>query len=292
MAFVDLHAHSTASDGSDTPGALMQRAASAGLEAIALTDHDTVAGVAEARPAADDAGVELVPGIEISARMPGWGDPGELHILGLLIDETSPSLLRMNDLLLDARARRNEVLLARLAELHMPVSRDELEAISDGVISRAHIAERMVANGYVATTRQAFDRHIGPGGDAWFDKARLTPSQAFETIHQAGGLAILAHPVHNATEPIQQLETLIGRLADVGLDGLEAFHPDQDPAWVRRVQQWAGRFGLCITGGSDFHGPQRMGRPLNSQRVDAVFLDELKQRLAQRRSLNASSQVC
>ncbi len=281
MPLIDLHTHSTASDGSDSPSTLMDRAARAGLAAIALTDHDTVGGLAEARQAAGPLGVELVPGIEISTRLPGRS--AELHVLGYFIDPDSDALRRMNELLLSVRAERNGKIISRLAEIGKPVQQEALESISDGVIGRPHFAQLMIRQGYVRTLNEAFTDYLGPGGQAYFDKARLSFAQAFETIHGAGGLAVMAHPVHLMLDSDMELEVLIGRLVDAGLDGIEAFHPDHSPRWARKVQLMAKRFGLCVTGGSDFHGLDRVARPLNCQRVDASFLDALKQRLADRR---------
>lgn len=279
MALVDLHTHSTASDGTETPTRLLERAADLGLAAVAITDHDTVGGLDEAADAAERVGVELVCGIEISAVHPRPGE-GEMHVLGLFIDPHSESLRRMNEMLIAAREERNEKMLARLDEIGTPIDRGELASISHGLVSRAHMAELLVKHGHASSIRQAFDRLIGPGGAAWFDKARLTYTQAFATIHDAGGLTALAHPVHYEGSHPSQLATMVGRMADAGLDALEAFHPDQTPAQSHRIRKLADRFGLCVTGGSDFHGPQRMNRPLNSQRVDETYLAKLKERLA------------
>jgi hypothetical protein len=276
MPFVDLHAHTTASDGENAPADLVRRAAEVGLAALAVTDHDTVAGVDEAMSEADRIGIELIPGVEISVLWPGRED--EFHVLGLLIDHHSDAITRMNRLLQEARSQRNDKLIAKLDELGVPVGREELEAVSDGIISRAHFAELMVRHRYVRSYEQAFEKYIGPGGLAYYHKGRLTLAQAIETIHDAGGVAVLAHPVHYPVDHPAEMETLVGRMVDAGLDGIEAFHPDHSPDWVRRVQTLADRFDLCITGGSDYHGPKRVGRHLNCQRVDVGFLDRLKQR--------------
>ncbi len=280
MNLVDLHTHSTASDGSDSPERLVARAAEKKLSAVALTDHDTVAGLAPAGEAAGRLGVELVRGIEISAKPVGRA--ADMHVLGYFIDPASAALGRLNEWLLAARAERNEKLLRRLAELTVPVERAELEAISDGVITRAHFAEVMLRRRYVASPDDAFRKYLGVEGAAYIDKGRPNFGLALDTIHGAGGLAVLAHPVHLRMESDVELEVLVGRLTDSGLDGIEAFHPDHSPAWARKVQLLARRFGLCVTGGSDYHGLDRVARPLGCQRVDGSFLEGLKERLAAR----------
>lgn len=276
MPLVDLHTHSTASDGTNSPAELISRAVDRKLRAVALTDHDTIAGLAEAGQAAGRSGVEFVPGIEISTALPGR--PGELHVLGYFIDPRSTALDQMNRLLLEGRDARNERLIARLAELGKPVTRAELEQVAGGVITRAHFAELMVRHRHVANAQEAFSKYLGVGGQAYFDKARLTFGQAFDVIHGAGGLVAIAHPVHLKIESDMELEVLVGRLVDCGADAIEAFHPDHSPAWVRKVQRLAKRFDLCITGGSDYHGMDRIARPLGSQRVDDSFLDKLRDR--------------
>ncbi|MDD4889197.1 MAG: PHP domain-containing protein [Phycisphaerae bacterium] len=278
MSLIDLHTHSTASDGVDCPAALVARAAERKLRAIALTDHDTVAGLAEAQGEADRIGVEFVPGIEISAALPGR--PGELHVLGYFIDPMSNALGRMNEMLLAVRAERNEKLIARLAELKMPITMEELRSVAGSVITRAHFAELMLRHRYAHSVKEVFDKYLGQGGSAYFDKAMLTFRQAFDVIHGAGGLVAIAHPVHMQVESDVELEVLIGRFVDCGLDAIEAFHPDHSPAWVRKVQRLAKRFDLCITGGSDYHGMGRIARPLGGQHVAEMFLDQLKDRLA------------
>lgn len=278
---IDLHTHSTASDGTDSPAQLLARAAQRKLSAIALTDHDTVAGLAAANEAAAGSHVELINGIEISTALPGRS--AELHVLGYFINPDSPALERLNELLLGIRHERNRRLLVRLDELGVPVPMAELAEISTGVITRAHICDIMIRRKYVASVKEAFDRYLGINGLAYVEKGKLSFPQAFDVIHSAGGLVAIAHPVHLRVESDVELEILIGRLVDSGADAIEAFHPDHSPAWVRKVQRLAKRFNLCITGGSDYHGMERIARPLGSQRVAAVYLDKLKERLAKRR---------
>jgi predicted metal-dependent phosphoesterase TrpH len=276
LSLVDLHTHSTASDGTDSPTELVTRARDVRLSAVALTDHDTVAGLAEAQAAGVRLGIEVVPGIEIAAALPGR--QAELHILGYFIDPASPALERFKGLLVAIRHERNEKLLARLAELGVPIDRKELAEIAPGIVTRAHIADLMVRHGTVANNKEAFSRFLGLGGLAYTEKGKMSFAQAFDVIHDAGGLVAIAHPVHLKAESDIELEILVGRLVDCGADAIEAFHSDHSPATVRKVQRLALRFDLCVTGGSDYHGMHRTARPLGSQRVDSSFLDRLKDR--------------
>ncbi|HVT83412.1 MAG TPA: PHP domain-containing protein, partial [Phycisphaerae bacterium] len=199
--FVDLHTHSTASDGTMSPTELMRAAKNAGLSAIALTDHDTGNGLKEAAAEAHKLGLRFVPGIEISADFPA---PGQLHILGHFIDPDSAGLRKISEILLAARNERNPKIVARLQELGCTITMEQVEAIArEGVaagkavvIGRPHIAEAMFRTGCVASVRQAFDVYLGTTGAAYFPKERLTPRQAIECIHEAGGLATIAHAVH------------------------------------------------------------------------------------------------
>ena len=287
MSLVDLHTHSTASDGTDSPTELVTRARDVKLSAVALTDHDTVAGLAEATAAGARLGVEVIPGIEIAAALPGR--QAELHILGYFLDPASVALERFNQLLMGIRHERNEKLLARLAELGVPIDRKELAELAPGIVTRAHFADLMVRHGQVANNREAFTRFLGLGGLAYTEKGRLSFPQAFDVIHGAGGLVAIAHPVHLRADSDVELEILVGRLVDCGADAIEAFHSDHSPTMVRKVQRLAKRFDLCVTGGSDYHGMKRTARPLGSQRVDSSFLDQLKERWNARRAKAAGT---
>jgi len=257
--FVDLHTHSTASDGRDAPADLIALADHAELAAVALTDHDTTAGLAEARLAAEGFPELLfVPGIELSARSAA----GALHILGLGIDENSSALGALTADLLDARNQRNPKIIAKLQQLGLRIEMsDVLAMISDTpdsvdrrVVSRVHIAEALGRKGYVHSNAEAFKRYLGDNGKAFVDKERLTPSEVITAIHAAGGLAILAHPVHLHYDNFSQLSVLIRRLVDAGLDGLEVVHSDHSDFQARTYLQLARRLGLSVTGGSDYHG--------------------------------------
>ena len=284
-SFVDLHTHSNASDGRSTPTEVIALADRIGLAAVALTDHDTTAGLAEARTAAESFGdLNFVPGIELSAMF----SSGSLHILGLGIDEKAPELSALTRNLIEARNQRNPKIIARLRELGMDVEFSDVLAVmsdsptstGDRVVGRMHIAEALRRKGYVHSTAEAFKRYLGDTGSAFVDKERLAPREVIEPIHRAGGLAILAHPVHLDYGNSAQLTLMIRRLVDAGIDGLEVVHPDHSPLQSRTCLQLARRLGLVATGGSDYHGQAkphvRLGRP----RLPLNLLgDKLKQRL-------------
>jgi predicted metal-dependent phosphoesterase TrpH len=290
--FVDLHTHSTASDGSMAPSALMRAAAGAGLAVIALTDHDTWNGIAEARAAAGEEGVRLVAGIEISA---DWPAPGEMHILGHFVDDQSEALGEMSRILLEARGIRNPKIVARLNELGCGVTMEQVEAIAHRgvpadqpvVVGRPHIAEALVESKCVANMKQAFDVYLGTTGAAYFPKERLTPRQAIECIHKTGGLATLAHPIRLRTENPAHLQTVLNHLAEAGMDGLECWHSDHDEKWVELCLELAKRYALIPTGGSDFHGSKkldiRLGQGRGNVRVPYEVFERLEARWKQKR---------
>jgi predicted metal-dependent phosphoesterase TrpH len=290
--FVDLHTHSTASDGTMSPAALMRAAKGAGLAGIALTDHDTGNGLKEAAAEAAKLGLRFVPGIEISADYP---TPGTLHILGHFIDPESDGLAKMSRILLAGRNARNPQIVARLNELGCKITMEQVEAIAKSkvppgtpvVIGRPHIAQALVDAQCVASIRQAFDVYLGTTGSAYFPKERLTPRQAIECIHEAGGLATVAHPVQLRCDNFAHLQTIINHLAEAGLDGIEVWHCDHDEKTAEAMLGLATRYNLIPTGGSDFHGSPKpdvvLGRGRQNVRVPVEVLDRLEARWKQRR---------
>jgi predicted metal-dependent phosphoesterase TrpH len=291
MSFVDLHCHSTASDGTLPPAQVVRLAGESGLSALALTDHDTVGGIAEAQAQALRIGLDFLAGIEISAEYP---QPGTLHILGYGIDPLSPQLNEMMRTLLEGRDNRNPRIVEKLRSLGVAITMAEVEqearAGSDELkhkpIGRPHIAAILLRKGYVTSIKQAFDKYLAPGGLAYFDKERLTPRQAIERIGQAGGVAVLAHPVQLRAENDAQLERTVKDLVDLGLEGIEVIHSDHDEAMVEKCSHLADRFGLLKTGGSDFHGSNKkdiqLGRAAG-RRIPRDFFDALRLRLNQTR---------
>jgi 3',5'-nucleoside bisphosphate phosphatase len=248
----DLHVHSSASDGTDPPAEVMRRAAQAGLDVVALTDHDTVAGHAEARRALAGPLISLtmLPGMELSCKLGGRS----LHLLAYLFDADHPDLAAELRRIRDDRVLRAQAMVSRLAELGVDITWDQVAAIAGpAVVGRPHIARAMVAAGAIASPREAFTRDwIGDGGWAYVGRYALDPIHAIALVRAAGGVAVLAHP--RAGQEYRVSDKEIGRLAAVGLAGVEVFHPDQTDAERAGLLALAHDLGLVATGGSDDHG--------------------------------------
>jgi predicted metal-dependent phosphoesterase TrpH len=248
MMRADLHVHSSASDGTDPPAEVMRRAARAGLDVVALTDHDTVAGHAEARAAAGP--VTLLPGMELSCRLDGRS----LHLLAYLFDPDQPGLAAELARIRDDRVLRARAMVDKLADLGVDISWEQVAAIAgQAVVGRPHIARAMAASGAIAAPREAFTRDwIADGGRAYVGRYALDPARAIGLVRAAGGVAVLAHP--RAGRDTWVSDEQITRLAAAGLAGLEVFHPDQSAAERARLLALAHDLGLVATGGSDDHG--------------------------------------
>jgi hypothetical protein len=292
--FVDLHTHSTASDGAIAPRELVRLADAKRLAAVALTDHDTTAGLAEAAEEAKaHPDLRFVPGIEVSARYA----PGTMHILGLGIDPAARSLRALIESLLAARDERNPRIVERLQALGYPIDMDDVLAAASGMgilpmrrggilpphmahegratqgqdalatrtIGRVHIAEALRRKGCVKSIREAFDRLLGNNGPAYVDKDRLLPADVVRAIADSGGAAVLAHPPQLLYENRAQLERVVKNLRSAGLAAIEAYHSDHMLDQTRQYIDLARRLGLAVTGGSDFHGAAKpdakLGRP-------------------------------
>lgn len=281
MTYVDLHAHSTASDGTTPPGDLAQLAVEAGLSAFALTDHDTIAGLPDAAAAANAAGVDFLPGIEVSCEIPR---PGTMHILGYGVDVESDVLRDMSAQLIAARDDRNPRIIRRLNELGVDITIEEAERqAGGGVVGRPHIAALLVEKGHVPTIKAAFDRYLGQGGAAYFDKERLPYAKAFELIRAAGGLPVLAHPVQLRLTDDATLVALVAKLKDAGLAGIEVIHSDHERTDVEKFIALAEQYNLLKTGGSDFHGTNKKDIHLGTargRRIPREYLDALLEQLA------------
>lgn len=250
---IDLHTHSTASDGTDTPAELVRNAGAAGLDVVALTDHDTVSGH-EAAVRALPPGLTLVTGAELSCRLDGVS----LHMLAYLFDPTEPELARERELVRDDRVPRARGMVGKLRELGVPVTWERVAEIAgDGSVGRPHIATAMVEAGAVATVSDAFtEEWIADGGRAHAEKHELDPFDALRLIKGAGGVAVFAHPLavkRGRCVP----ESAIANLAAAGLDGIEADHMDHDPATRARLHGLAADLGLLATGSSDYHGSRK-----------------------------------
>ena len=271
--YVDLHAHSTASDGSRSPTAVVAAAKAAGLIAIALTDHDTMDGVAEALAAADEIGIRVVPGVELSAT----DDAREVHLLGLHIQRQSA----IEDSLRDFRGRRHEraeQMVAKLNVLGVPVSFDDVLArAGDAAIGRPHVARVLIEGGWARDSRDAFDRYLGAGRPAYVAKHRLSVGDAIALVHAGGGLAVLAHPGPEGRRD------LIERFVALGLDGLEVRHPGHNAEDIKRLGALAEFFRLVPSGGSDWHGAIDGPRVLGVMHVPASWLGQQDARVEARR---------
>ncbi len=280
---VDLHLHTTASDGLLTPRALVQAAAASGLRTIAITDHDTTDGVAEATAAAAELGsLTVIPGVELSTAP----DPVECHMLGYFVDITAPGLVsRLRELRL-GRTDRGRAMVERLATLGLPLRWERVEQLAGGSVGRPHIARAMVEQGYVETVAAAFDQYIGSGRPAYVDRPTLTPTESVELIHGAGGVAVVAHPF---SPVLPGLDAFLRRLAAVGLDGLEVYYGDYTPERVAQLRQVARRHGLVATGGSDFHGQEVLPQyVLGGTSVPASVVAALREARVRRHGASAS----
>jgi predicted metal-dependent phosphoesterase TrpH len=247
---IDLHVHSTYSDGSFTPKELAQKARAAGLAAIALTDHDTVKGVPAFLAACRQEGVRGIAGVEISADF----NPGTMHMLGYLIDPASEQLEKALIALRTGRQERNQEILRKLKALGFKLDWNEVAAFAgEDVVGRAHFAQALVAKGYVATKDQAFDRYLAKGKAAYADRYRLTPEDSIRLIREAGGAAVLAHPFSLKLSRAA-LSRHLTELKRHGLAGVEAVYSEYTPEQQKRYGKLARDHGLVVTGGTDFHG--------------------------------------
>jgi predicted metal-dependent phosphoesterase TrpH len=266
---IDLHLHSTASDGTNAPEVVVLAARDAGLQALALTDHDTVEGIAAAREAAERLGMELVPGVELSA----YEASEEIHVLGLhlaLLEEMRDALAIFRL----ARRERAEGIVRLLNGLGVRITFEDVLAVArDAAIGRPHIARAMVENGWAMDLRDAFDRYLGAGRPAYLDKRRITIPEAIELIHRCGGIAVLAHPSHDATHD------RIERLAAMGLDGIEVIHPSLSGDDRARLLSLTKHLNLVPSGGSDSHGSADGVRVVGAMKVPGEWLEIQRHRV-------------
>lgn len=283
MDIIDLHTHSTASDGSLTPTQLVEAAWRAGLKAVAITDHDTVEGVAEALTAGQALGQVVVPGVEISLQgYEAQGMPASMHLLGLFLDPGQPDLAAGLERLQRARAERNPQIVAKFNALGIPLTLEEVKAFAGGeLIGRPHFAQALLARKLVANRGEAFARYLAAGKAAYVPKWRFPPAEGIALLKQAGAVTVLAHPGLFKLG-LAGLEALLLRLIDDGLDGVEAYYSEHDPAFTRAVLGLAARLRLVVSGGSDFHGDPKpdiaLGLGRGNLRVPASLLAGLKDR--------------
>ena len=275
---IDLHLHSTYSDGSFTPEQLAREAKKAGLTAAALTDHDSIGGVPPFLKACEKESIRGVPGVEISVDYPR----GTMHILGYFIDCNSKKLNEHIDKLKAGREARNADILKKINNLGMPLKMAEVASFAgEGNIGRLHFAQALVARGYVNCNQEAFDRYLAKGKSGYVERDRLTPRGGVEMIANAGGLAALSHPFTLELSPAE-LEKQVGELVQAGLQGIEVYYPQHNPNLVRKYLALAQKYKLVATGGTDFHGAPmpdiKIGRGFGSLNVPDSILAELDAR--------------
>ena len=272
--YVDFHLHTNHSDGSDDPARVVERAAEAGLAAMAITDHDTVSGTEEAAEAAERLGLEFLTGTEISTLFKGR----ETHILGLGVDARDSRLLEGLASQAEKRNDRAKKIVAKLNELGVPVEYEKIAArVAGGVIGRMHIALEIVAAGHANSVQGAFDKFIKSGRPAFVPKAQMSPDEAVEVIHGAGGLAFVAHP------GLGQTSGCLDALLALGFDGIEAYHSRHSPGKIEAFLEIANARGLLVTGGSDCHGTVKGESPLMGKvQVPYACFERIKEALNRR----------
>lgn len=247
MSQVDLHIHSTASDGRYSPAEIVRQAARKGLKIISLTDHDSVDGIKPALEAAKDyPQLQVIPGIEIST----FVTQGEVHVLGYFIDYTHPELLAVLNRMRSSRQEQAQGIIARLREMGMDIEWSRVREIAgDGSIGRPHIAQALLEKGYISSIKEAFDKYISWGGPAYIERDKVTPEEATRLILRINGLPVLAHPLTSELP-----ETLIAELKGTGLVGIEVYYKDYTADQIRYLNQLARKHQLLATGGTDYHG--------------------------------------
>ncbi|NWG01727.1 MAG: PHP domain-containing protein [Syntrophaceae bacterium] len=256
MGYVDLHLHTTASDGVLTPSQIVRYAKAKGLQAIAITDHDTIEGLEEGLFEGEKIGFEVIPGIEVSAEH----SPGSMHILGFFLDIHHSPLHEKLKYLQKARAERNPKILEKLNRLGIDITFEEvLRASGGGQVGRPHFANVLLEKKVVRNFQEAFDRFLKKGAPAYVDKFRFTPKEALHFINEAKGIAVLAHPNTLGIDQYSELEKLVLRLVGEGLRGIEVYYPEHSLSEVAQYETLAKRNGLLITGGTDYHGIEKNG---------------------------------
>ena len=276
---IDLHIHTTCSDGGLTPREVVDRAARAGLRAIAITDHDGVDGNAEAEDAGRELGVAVVPGVEISTR---WDDL-TIHLLGYGLRRITGEIRETLARLVRSREERNPRMVQKLREMGIDITMEEVLAEANGsLVGRPHFARVLVRKGVFRSVQEAFDRVLGRGRPAYVDKERLTPTEACAVIRRAGGIPVLAHPGLIEEERPGALPPLLAHLLELGLGGIEAYYSRHTPGQTRRYRALARSRGLLVTGGSDFHRPGEGGPEIGTGFGDLRVPDACYEALAER----------
>jgi predicted metal-dependent phosphoesterase TrpH len=254
MGYVDLHLHTTASDGVKTPSEMVRYAKTKGLQAISITDHDTIEGLEEGLAEGEKIGFEVIPGIEISAEH----SPGSMHLLGYFVDIHYPPLDERLKYLQRAREERNPRMVEKLNQLGVDITYEEvLRASGGGQVGRPHFAQVLIEKKYVRNFQEAFDRYLKKGAPAYVDKFRFTPREAIHFINEARGVAVLGHPNTLGLNGYMELEGLIISLIKEGLKGIEVYYPEHSSSEVAQYKGLAEKHDLIMTGGTDYHGIEK-----------------------------------
>ncbi|MDW8094643.1 MAG: PHP domain-containing protein [Caldimicrobium sp.] len=274
---VDLHTHSTASDGTFSPRELIYLAKKEGLKALALTDHDTIKGLEEAYETAKEEELPFLCGVEISVKFEG---PGHFHLLGYFLTPKLEILDTMLKRLQEARKERNFKMIEKLKALGIDINFEELQAIAQGEIGRPHFAKLLLDKGVVKNLEEAFERYLRKGAAAYVPKALLTPEEAISLIEKAGGVPVLAHPFTLKLDR-KELSLYLSELKEMGLKGVEVFYSEHSREFTQFLQEKAKHLALLITGGSDFHGANKpdikLGRGFGNLKIPyECFIDLLK----------------
>jgi len=275
---IDLHTHSLISDGTDTPGELVRKARGVGLDVVGLTDHDTFDGLDEAVAEAERVGIHVVRGMELSCSRHG----DSVHVLAYGADPASPGLAAEMARVRDGRLGRLTGVLAKLAELGMPVTEAEVMAQvgESPSVGRPHIADALIKAGHVRDRQEAFDRFLADGGPAHVHRYTIEVDRGIDLVHEAGGLAVIAHPWGRGREHVLPPSLLEALVRDRGLDGIEVDHQDHDAETRQRLRTLAGNLGLLATGSSDYHGAGKLDHDLGCNTTDPEVFDEMQRRLA------------
>ncbi|HLX57806.1 MAG TPA: PHP domain-containing protein [Ktedonobacteraceae bacterium] len=275
--YIDLHTHSTASDGIYSPTELLHRAREVGLRVLALTDHDTTDGVEEAAKAAAALDIDFIPGIEINTDVSG----GEVHVLGYFPEFRRPAFQAILKVLRDARERRGQRMVELLNEQGINVAWESVREIAQGAVGRPHVAKALLEAGYVQTIGEAFDKYIGNGCYAYVPRYRLTPEDAVRLIASAKGLAVIAHSID--LPGLDELRGWLPGLCEAGMVGLETYYGPYTAEQEQALRALADEYHLIPTGGTDFHGPGIHPTPLGGRHVPYEAVERLKAEAAKRR---------
>ncbi|GCF09299.1 PHP domain-containing protein [Dictyobacter arantiisoli] len=273
---VDLHTHSTASDGLYSPTELLRQAHAAGLKTLALTDHDSTEGIEEARGAASELGIDFIPGIELNTD----ADGGEIHVLGYFLEYERPAFQAILKTLRDARVRRGQRIVELLNEQGIQISWDHVRELAQGSVGRPHIAKALLEAGYVQSIGEAFDTYIGTKSPAYVPRYKILPEDAVRLINSANGLAVIAHPL--TTPGLETLRTWLPGLQKAGMVGLETYYGPYTHKDEESLLSLASQYRLIPTGGSDFHGPGIHPTPLGGRFVPPTAVERLKALQAER----------